>query len=150
MSSVADMDAVKRDLSNHSLDDLSEDFGHDILRDRVTDLDLSSNYLKSLPPFVSKAFSNIISLDISYNRLTELPLEFCSLQQIRTLHAKCNGMKSLPEGFGRLKSLKKLNLSGNSFEHFPLQICELDGLEYLHLGANFISHITHSIKKLKR
>lgn len=150
MSSVADMDDLKKDLSNNSLSDLSDELEEEIVRAKVTILNLSSNRLNSLPPSVATAFSNLLSLDISSNGLTELPLEFCSLHKLKILNMKHNSMKSLPEGFGGLKGLRELNLSGNRFDQFSLQLCEMEGLEFLHLGGNFISYIPPSIKRLKR
>ena len=142
--------AVEMDLSNQSRTDLAEECLREILKAKVTHLNLSSNRLTSLPPSISHYFSNLQQLDISSNNLTELPVEICSLHRLQILHAKHNRMKSLPRDFGRLKALKELNLSGNGLEHFPAQLCELEGLESLQLGANHIASLPPQIQKLKR
>lgn len=147
MSSVVHL---SRNLSGRSFSDLSEEDGEEIYRDGVTKLDISCNRLRNLSSSVSRLFSNLIFLDISANRLTEFPLELCSLHRLRILHAKHNRVKSLPGGFGGLVGLKELNLAGNGFEHFPLQLCGLEGLEYLHLGSNHIRSITPLIRGLQR
>lgn len=139
-----------RDLSGRSLSDLSEEVGEEIYRDGVTRLDISSNRLRTLSRSICRLFSNLLSLDISSNGLTEFPLELCSLHRLQVLQAKHNRMKSLPQDFDRLIGLKKLNLAGNGFEHFPLQLCGLEGLEDLHLGSNHIAWITPQIRGLKR
>lgn len=139
-----------KDLSRRSLTDLSEELGEEIHREEVTDLDISSNRLSSLPSWVSRLFIDLQKLDISSNRLSELPIEICSLHRLQILNAKHNHMKSLPKDFGNLGGLKELNLAGNGFEHFPQQLCFLVGLEYLHLGSNHISQLSPLIKRLKR
>lgn len=140
---------IKRDLSNTSLSDLSEELGEEIYREKVTHLDLSSNRLATLPASVSRIFFNLSSLDISSNALSEFPVQLCSLHRLQVLYAKHNRMKSLPKGFARLRRLKELHLSGNCFDHFPLQLCELEGLEYLHFGGNQIAWITPLVRGLK-
>ena len=139
-----------KDLSRRSLVDLSEDLGEEIHREEVTDLDISSNRLSSLPSWISRLFVDLHKLDISSNRLSELPVEICSLHRLQILNAKHNHMKSLPKDFGKLRGLKELNLAGNGFELFPEQLCGLGGLEYLHLGSNHIVKISPLIQKLKR
>jgi Leucine-rich repeat (LRR) protein len=146
MSSVA---PPNRNLSGRSLSDLSEEISEEVYRDGTTKLDLSNNRLSTLSPSISRLFSNLISLDISSNRLTEFPLELCSLHRLQVLHAKHNRVKSLPGGFQKLVGLRELNLGGNGFEQFPLQLCGLRGLEYLHLGSNHIRCITPHIRGLK-
>lgn len=139
-----------RDLSGRSLSDLSEEVGEDIYRDGVTKLDISSNRLRTLSRSICRLFSNLLSLDISSNGLTEFPIELCSLHRLEILQAKHNHMKSLPQGFDKLISLKELNFAGNGFENFPLQLCGLERLEYLHLGSNHIAWITPRIRGLQR
>lgn len=146
MSSVL----VRRDLSGRSLNDFSEVLGEEIYRDGVTTLDISENRLSSLPPSISRLFSNLTTLDLSANGFTELPVEICSLHRLQILQAKRNRMKSLPKDFHKLVCLKKLNLAGNGFEQFPEQLYGLQGLEYLHLGSNHIARITPQIKRMKR
>ena len=152
-NSVPGMECVqleysKKDFSHQDLYDLSLTMGEGIQRDKVTELDLSSNLLTSLPQNVSFSFSNLQSLDISSNMVSELPPGFCTLLKLQTLNLKKNRLKCLPERFGDLKGLRKLNLSGNWFQQFPVQLCVLDSLEYLHLGGNSIANVPPSIKNL--
>lgn len=140
----------KWDLSQKSLNVFTEESGDELYQEKVTSLDLSSNYLTTFSPSVSTTFSNLLTLDISENRFTEFPVQLCALHRLQVLSGKLNQMKSLPRDFSQLRNLKKLNLSGNRFELFPPQLCELEGLEYVHVGGNAISYIPPSIKRLKR
>lgn len=151
-ASVVDMSTAphRLDLSSQGLNDLSEETGEEIHRSGIKDLDLSLNRLASLPPSISRHFSNLLKLDISSNAFSELPLELCSLHGLQALTAKHNQMKSLPRDFHKLAGLRSLNLAGNCFEHFPQELCDLGDLQELHLGSNRISWITPSIKRLKR
>ena len=139
----------RRDLSRQDLLDLSVEVAEEILREKVTVLDLSSNFLTSLCEAVVSTFSNLQSLGLAANMLTELPVGLCSLHKLQSLNLKRNRLKCIPEGFGNMKGLRELNLSGNLLHKFPIQLCALGRLEYLHLGGNSITDVPSSIKNLK-
>ncbi|MCI5168734.1 MAG: hypothetical protein D3903_22220, partial [Candidatus Electrothrix sp. GM3_4] len=56
------------------------------------------------------ALSQAASLDLSFQELTELPLEVTELNQLRRLTLRRNYLTSLPPEFRRLTKLREVNL----------------------------------------
>lgn len=119
-------------------------------REEVTTLLLYQNSLEVLPPVIT-SFTNLRYLDVSSNRLTELPPEI-GLCPLTTLIAKNNFLseKSLPTPFSSLLTLKEVNFSGNQFILFPQEILRMKNLNYLYLGGNNISKVPKEINNLQR
>lgn len=119
----------------------------------IESLLLNHNRLKLLPAAL-KGFSNLHTLDLSCNCLTELPEVIAQLPLVR-LVAKNNQLtnQSLPKTFtmkNQQSTLKELNLSGNLLTHFPEQVIELRDLKYLYVGGNQINAISKDIWKMRR
>lgn len=113
---------------------------------------LNHNTFTKLPASIVK-FTHLKVLDLSSNRLTQLPQELMQLPLV-TLVAKNNQLtnKSLPKALTNSSNggtLKEINLSGNLLTHFPEQVVELKNLRYLYLGANRIKDISKDIWKLQ-
>ena len=66
------------------------------------------------PSFTS--LTHLIELDLSKNRLTELPQDFGNLNKLVKLDLYGNQLKTLPITFGQLNKLKWLDLKGNPLE----------------------------------
>ncbi|XP_014230545.1 leucine-rich repeat-containing protein 59 [Trichogramma pretiosum] len=79
---------------------------------RFSILDLSNNYLTTLPPNFA-TLAQIVKLDLSKNQLTELPENFGDLKQLRHLDLYGNQISRLPLSLGQLKKLKWLDLKEN-------------------------------------
>eukprot|EP01080_Neovahlkampfia_damariscottae_P010352 gene10352-2766_t len=97
------------------------------INDRVTQLDLSYNFIVTIPNWFSSNFEYLTHLDLSHNFLFELPNSFSQLQK-----------------------LKELNLSNNKFEFFPDSILDLNSLQSLNLKYNKLTYIPSEILKLKK
>ncbi|XP_074596241.1 leucine-rich repeat-containing protein 58-like [Brevipalpus obovatus] len=123
----------------------------------VTTMNLSQNYLPSLPPSI-KNFSLLTVLDISDNGLETLFPPFrmdCSTPVfpcLTSLIAFNNKLtdESLGKNFGNsfAPNLKVLNLSGNKLTGIPESILELDHLRSLFMGGNQIKFLTKNVIKL--
>jgi len=82
------------------------------LADRIKRLDLSRNYLTTLPAEIA-SFTKLSELDLSGNALCELPNEISKCSRISKLILEGNAITNLPEDFVELKRLFHLDLRGN-------------------------------------
>ena len=92
----------------------------------LNSLDLSRCELRNLQSFsLSKIISlsnQLTTLDLSNNKLEELPTAFGLFQQLRILNMCNNNIKSLPNSLGYLKLLKELIVKNNPLEYPPRNI----------------------------
>jgi len=118
---------------------------------QLRSLQICNNYIEVLPPEVG-LFANLVTLDISSNRLKSIADEICSLIHLRTFVARnnCLSVESIPKDFGALPSLAVLNLSGNQLVQLPVQFTELPQLKCLYLGANQISAIPPEVENMSK
>lgn len=116
---------------------------------QLRSLQICNNHIEVLQPEVG-LFTNLVTLDISSNRLKSIADEICSLLHLRTFVARnnCLSVESIPKDFGALPSLAVLNLSGNQLVQLPVQFTELPQLRCLYLGANQISAIPLEVENM--
>ncbi|CAH8452571.1 unnamed protein product [Schistosoma turkestanicum] len=128
----------------------------------LTLLDISNNYLRSLPPDIVQLTSLIMlnvsknqlvditvicelshlqSLDVTENKLTVLPQSLWKLEGLKTFSCSWNKVGSLPEEIGRLRSLTTLRLTNNKLSTLPRSFTNLTDLLLLQLDGNFFDHI---------
>jgi Leucine-rich repeat (LRR) protein len=151
----------KLDLSDCKLDDLPDVFGDEEVMGRLQDLNLSRNYLKTLPDSInalrnlralnlsnnkfsylsniSENFPLLEELDISLNHFRNLPGFVCHCQTLLKLNLNNNSLGGLPTTFRNLTSLKKICLGDNRLSFFPKELTFLNSLEDLYLNGNKIS-----------
>lgn len=111
--------------------------------------ELQGNGLEALPENFFTIFENLNELNISENKLKELPGGFSSLKALEILDISSNELKALPKDFSSvIDTLEILNISSNPFSNIPDEIFSLINLRIL--KANNIGHITlKGIGKLK-
>ena len=63
-----------------------------------------------------KKLANILSLNLSHNRLEKLPDIFLQLINLTCLNVNNNRLSSLPESIGRFKRLQELDLRNNQLK----------------------------------
>ena len=63
-----------------------------------------------------KKLANILSLNLSHNRLKKLPDIFPQLINLTCLNVNNNRLSSLPESIGRFKRLQELDLRNNQLK----------------------------------
>lgn len=98
-------------------------------------------YLKlthlTTPPDIH--YSNLIELDISKNRLSQLPIQISQLVHLRILNATSNQLTEIPKVLYALKELQVLNLSQNQIKVIPEEMpSQLPNLITLRIAANLI------------
>ena len=64
---------------------------------------------------------------------------FCELTHLTRLDLSKNRLQDLPEYFGNLRSLKQLDLYSNELEHLPVTFGQLKNLKFLDLKNNPLS-----------
>ena len=100
-----------------------------IIRAFSTDLRQQFNRwgIKELSPDI-KYLSNLEYLDLSNNRLTNLPKEIGYLKNLKILRLSNNNLKYIPFSIKRLKNLECLDLSHNPILRIPREIIGIKSL----------------------
>uniref|UniRef100_A0A8C5R142 Leucine-rich repeat-containing protein 59 n=1 Tax=Leptobrachium leishanense TaxID=445787 RepID=A0A8C5R142_9ANUR len=108
------------------------------LREKLdgNELDLSLSDLSELPVRELAALPKATVLDLSCNKFTALPGEFCSLTHIVRLDLSKNQLLHLPSEFGRLINLQHLDLLQNQLTMLPVSFAHLKSLKWLDLKDN--------------
>lgn len=104
------------DLSSCMLTSLPEDVF--LSTTLLEELILDNNTLNSIPSSIG-ALRRLLRLSVQNNFLDSLPSEISSLLELKTLHAQNNNMKELPKEIWLCASLQTLNCSSNLLETFP-------------------------------
>lgn len=116
--------------------------------------------LKSLSPRIAE-FTELQSLNLMWNALTDLPPEFSGLSSLSELNLSGNPLETLPnalrpmrnltllavkrcrlgglpEWIGELSSLENLDVSDNRIEYAPESITTLAAMRHLNLSENLL------------
>ncbi|KAJ2452496.1 hypothetical protein EV183_002869 [Coemansia sp. RSA 2336] len=99
-------------------------------------LDLSGNYLTRLPSNFGFAHATLQTLDISNNRLEELPEDICRMPCLRELYADHNLLSQLPSSIGSLQNLEVLSIANNNIATLHSSVAQLMALRILNISHN--------------
>ena len=108
---------------------------------------ISSTQIEILPDNISN-LTEIITLYLEWNHLTNLPNSFTELATLKNLYISNNKIESLNSDFGNLTELKILDAGYNYISEIPDSFLELENLEYLWLFNNDITYIPEGICSL--
>lgn len=117
------------------------------LQEVIRNLELSQNKIKNLPPSIGH-FSALKQLHLSDNFITALPDEIGLLKNLETLNLQSNKLSTLPETIVGCSSLKALNISVNCFSYFPAAVCHMISLDTLNLSQNLITELPDEVSSL--
>ncbi len=107
-------------------------------------LDLSYNKINTIPPEFC-LMKSLVSIDISFNCLESLPLNFGTFSGLHSLNASHNKMSRLPPTFRHLRCLEELYLSSNSFICLEHILFSCLSIKILHFEANRIKYLPPEI-----
>ncbi|HXD34221.1 MAG TPA: COR domain-containing protein [Pyrinomonadaceae bacterium] len=94
--------------------------------------------------------SGATELDLSDQKLTELPESLGKLTQLRHLYLFTNQLRELPEFLGQLTQLQGLYLSGNQLRELPEWLGQLTQLQSLYLSRNQLTKLPESRSQLEQ
>ncbi|XP_063069655.1 uncharacterized protein LOC134460938 [Engraulis encrasicolus] len=113
-----------------------------------THLSLKAHFISQLPD-VSLLADTLQYLNLSFNTLTELPLEVCSLHGLQHLKMRSNPLSRLPSEIQTLRSLRTLTLSFCKLEELPTELYSLPCLQHLDVSYNLLTALSSDIRNLK-
>lgn len=116
-------------------------------QENIISLDLFDIGLSNLSPAIEK-LTSLEYLDLSFNQLTSLPIEFWQLSTLEYLNIEHNQIASLAQEIKQLTSLKYLNLGFNTLSSLPVEIWQLTSLEELNLEIIQLTTIPPQIEQL--
>ena len=111
---------------------------------QLTRIDLSYNKL-SILPISFQSLPNVESFNMSHNELDVFPQGLCSLKALKTLDLSYNQLSRIPSTIQSLSSLQSLSFSHNRVESLPVEIGLLAMLTNLQLESNKLSTLAEEI-----
>jgi Leucine-rich repeat (LRR) protein len=98
-------------------------------------LDLSFNKLTTLPSSLGR-LTHLTNLDLNYNQLISIPIEIGNLARLQSLDLSNNQLTSIPIEIGNLAQLQSLNLRNNQLGNLPQEINNIQSLKSLDISKN--------------
>ncbi len=104
---------------------------------RVEKIILNDIGLQEVPNSICLGnFYNILYLDLSYNRLTELSESVVHLFKLKTLKCNFNKIQFLQNSIDNLTDLEILELNNNIIQDLPITLFNLKNLKKIELKKN--------------
>ncbi|XP_057815085.1 plant intracellular Ras-group-related LRR protein 7 [Cryptomeria japonica] len=110
---------------------------------------LRDSNLKHFPSEVLELERAVRTLDMTHNKLVEIPLEIGSLANLQRLIVSENLLERLPITLGKLQSLKVLALDDNRLTTLPDELGLLVRLERLSVSSNSLISLPETIGSLR-
>ncbi|UMM19066.1 hypothetical protein L5515_014840 [Caenorhabditis briggsae] len=114
----------------------------------LRNLELSENKIREIPVFIG-LFSQLKQLHLSNNCLESLPDEIGSMKKLEILNLGGNKIKNLPDTIAGCTDLRTIDVSSNSFSEFPISIIACLQLDILNLNENQIETLPDDVSKLQ-
>jgi Leucine-rich repeat (LRR) protein len=113
--------------------------------DSVYRLNLRGKKLKQVPPQVFTSFPYLVDLDLSRNRLKELPDSLWALGRVKRLNLCKNQIEQLPPSIGRMHHLEELVISQNELTALPDSLGQLERLRMIDAWSNNFDELPASM-----
>ena len=112
----------------------------------LKELDLSNNKLTEIPRELEN-LTNLLLLDLSDNKLKKIPKELGNLRKLKILILSINKLKEISEEIGNLTNLKQIYLHNNKLREIPKEIGNLTNLQRLTLDKK--TKIPKKVREIK-
>ncbi|GAB6032220.1 Leucine-rich repeat-containing protein 40 [Chamberlinius hualienensis] len=129
------------DLSNLKASDIPENYFVLAAEAEVTIINLSRNQLVQVPESIDLALSKIMELQLASNKLLSIPPIIQSAKYLKFLDVSCNRLENLPDEIVTLTQLREIWINGNKFVQIPSCVYKLKALEILLASDNNIEII---------
>ena len=116
---------------------------------------LSGQKLKEYPSAIGEFpfqadLSDLQSVDLSANRLSEVPIGLCRCTRLESADFSGNAIRHVPAEIAALRFLRVLTLDRNLIITLPLQVCRLRQLQILSVRSNKLVSIPDEISALEQ
>lgn len=118
--------------------------------DKVKILILKKERLTTFPDSALRTMTNLIKLDLSHNRIDQLPEDLFFLNKLKEFNLASNRLMTLPASIGTMTHLEVLNCSSNDLSQLPISLFELKQIKQLILYANSLETISEKIGGLEK
>uniref|UniRef100_A0A8R1DZ09 Disease resistance R13L4/SHOC-2-like LRR domain-containing protein n=1 Tax=Caenorhabditis japonica TaxID=281687 RepID=A0A8R1DZ09_CAEJA len=118
------------------------------LAEVLRNLELSENKIREIPPFIG-LFTQLKQLHLSNNCLESLPDEIGSMKKLEILNLGGNKLRNIPVTIAACTDLRTVDLSNNQFSVFPIELVSCLHLDLLNLNGNQIETLPDEIADLK-
>ncbi|KAK2182546.1 hypothetical protein NP493_349g02002 [Ridgeia piscesae] len=108
-------------------------------------MDVSFNCLTEVPVELPLRLPHLEYINMSHNQLTSLPESFGLLIHLHTIIVNNNRLTSLPNSFMRLMKLKKLDVSHNALRSLPDDLGKMESLSKLNIQSNKLKTLPASL-----
>ncbi|GKV35548.1 hypothetical protein SLEP1_g43802 [Rubroshorea leprosula] len=105
--------------------------------------------LKTFPDEVLDLDRTVRTLDLTNNKLVDIPMEISKLINMQRLILAGNLIERLPINLGKLQSLKIMTLDGNQITSLPDELGQLVRLEQLSISGNMLTSLPETIGSLR-
>uniref|UniRef100_A0AAR2JY91 Leucine-rich repeat-containing protein 40 n=1 Tax=Pygocentrus nattereri TaxID=42514 RepID=A0AAR2JY91_PYGNA len=107
----------------------------------VTNVNFSKNQLTEVPLRVVELKDTLADINLGFNKLSTIPVEFSELQQLVHVDLRNNVLTSLPMELEALNKMRSIILSFNRFKAFPDVLYRILTLETILISNNQVGAI---------
>ena len=115
---------------------------------KVKKLSIGGNNIEKLPENIG--ILQCTNLNLGKNHLSELPVSFADLKQLKHLIFYENEFETIPKEIENIDSLEHLDFYKNKLKEIPDFIGNYENLHYLYLSYNEIETLPDTMRNLKK
>ena len=106
------------------------------------------NCIIRIPKTINE-FDNLISLTLSGNLISKIPIQKGKLQKLKTIYLFRNKFTEFPSELLYLPNIEEIGLENNYIQKIPEKVCHINKLKALYIGRNSLKEIPRCLLKKK-